>query len=147
MTPVDKFTEGASLIVPNSMSTKNDRKIVVGVTNTTESPYTINKNTQIAEFSIITPEQSKFIKPVDTAILSMIPEGDPDLVTYLTELLRTNKPDQQNNSFWFPTPENQHPAKQKIKPRFKHESSQNSVNCNEEKNQIRQTTLGHEWNS
>ena len=36
----------------------------------------------------------------------MIPEGDPDLVTYLTELLRTNKPEQQNNTFWFPTPEN-----------------------------------------
>ena len=27
------------------------------------------------------------------------------LVTYLTELLRTNKPDQQNNTFWFQTPE------------------------------------------
>ena len=40
------------------------------------------------------------------AILSMIPQGDPDLLTYLTELLRTNKPDQQNNTFWFPTPEN-----------------------------------------
>ena len=36
----------------------------------------------------------------------MIPEGDPDLVIYLTELLRTNKRDQQNNTFWFPTPEN-----------------------------------------
>ena len=40
------------------------------------------------------------------AILSVIPQGDPNLVTYLTELLRTNKPDQQNNTFWFPTPEN-----------------------------------------
>ena len=40
------------------------------------------------------------------AILSMIPEGDPDLITYLTELLRTNRPHQQNNTFWFPTPEN-----------------------------------------
>ena len=36
----------------------------------------------------------------------MIPEGDPDLVTYLTELLTTNKPDQQNNTFCFPTPKN-----------------------------------------
>ena len=36
----------------------------------------------------------------------MIPEGDLDLITYLTELLRMNKPDQQNNTFWFPTPEN-----------------------------------------
>ena len=88
------------------MSTITYRKIAVRVTNTTESPYTINKNTQIAEFSVVTPEQSKFIKPVDMAILSMIPEGDPDVITYLTELLRTNKQDQQTNTFWFPTPEN-----------------------------------------
>ena len=106
VTPVEKFTEAASLIISHSMSTIIDRKIAVRVTNTTESPYTINKNTQIAEFSVVTPEQSKFIKPVDMAILSMIPEGDPDLVTYLTELFITNKPDQQNNTFWFPTPEN-----------------------------------------
>ena len=106
VTPVEKVTEAASLIISHSMSTIIDRKIAVRVTNTTQSPYKINKNTQIAEFSVLTPEQSNFIKPVDTAILSMIPEGDPDLVTYMTELLRTNKTDQQNNSFWFPTPEN-----------------------------------------
>ena len=87
------------------MSTIIDRKIAVRVTNTRESPYKINKNTQIAEFSVVTPDQPKFIKPVDTAIFSMIPEEDPDLVTYLTELLRTNEADQQNNTFWFPTPE------------------------------------------
>ena len=88
------------------MSTITDRKIAVRVTNTTESPYTISKNTQIAEFSVVTPEQSKFIKLVDMAILSKIPEGDSDLITYLTELLRANQPDQQNNTFWFPTPKN-----------------------------------------
>ena len=36
----------------------------------------------------------------------MILEADRDLIAYLTELLRTNKPDQQGNTFWFPTPEN-----------------------------------------
>ena len=106
VTPVEKFTETASLIITHSMSTKSDRKVAVRVTNTTESPYTINKNTQIAEFSVVTPEQYKFIKPVGMAILSMIPEGDTDLITYITELFKTNKPDQQTNTFWFPTPEN-----------------------------------------
>ena len=106
VTPVEKFTEATSLFISHSMSTILDRKIAVRVANTTESLYTINKNTQTAEFSVITPEQSKFFKPVDTAFLSMIPEGDPDLITYLTEQLRTTKPDQQNNFFWFPTPEN-----------------------------------------
>ena len=106
VTPVEKFTETASLIISHSLSTIIDRKIAVRVTNTTESPYTINKNTQIAEFSVVTPEQSKFIKIVDMAILSVIPEADPDLITHLTELLRTNNSDQQNKTFWFPTLKN-----------------------------------------
>ena len=40
------------------------------------------------------------------AILSMIPQSDPDLTAYSNELLRTSKPEQQDNTFWFPTPEN-----------------------------------------
>ena len=120
VTPVEKFTETASLIISHSMSTIFDRKIAVRVTNTTESPYTINTNTQTAEFSVVTPEQSKFIKPVDKAILSIIPEGDLDLIIYSAELLRTEKPDQQNNTFWFLTPKLL--ATQRIIPRFKHES-------------------------
>ena len=106
VTPLEKFTETASLLISHSMSTIIDKRTAVRVTNTTESPYLIKKHTQIAEFSVVAPEQSKHIKPVDMAILSMIPQDDPDLTAYLNELLRTNKPEQQNNTFWFPTPEN-----------------------------------------
>ena len=106
VTPVGKFTEAASLLLSHSISTLIDKKTAVRITNTTESPYSIKKNTQIAKFSVVTPEQSKFIRPVDKAVFSMIPEGDPDLTTYLNELLRTNKPEQQSNTFWFPKHEN-----------------------------------------
>ena len=105
-TPLEKFRETASLLISHSMSTIIDKKIAVRVTNTTESPYLIKKHTQIAEFSVVTPEQSKHIKAVDMAILSMILEDDPDPTAYLNELLRTSKPEQQDNTFWFPTPEN-----------------------------------------
>ena len=88
------------------MLTIIDKKVAVRVTNATESPYLIKWNTQIAEFPVVTPEQFMFINPADTAILSMILEGDPDLTTYLNELLRLNKPEQQNNIFRFPTTEN-----------------------------------------
>ena len=54
---------------------------------------------------VTTPEQSKDIKLVDIAILSMIPDGDTDKTTYLNELLKTNRPKQQNKTFLFPTPE------------------------------------------
>ena len=106
VTPLEKFTEAASLLISHSISTIIDKRIAVGVTNTTESPYLIKKNTQIAEFSVVTPEQSKHIKPVDMVILSKNPHGDPDLTASLNELLRTNEAEQQNNIFWFPTPEN-----------------------------------------
>ena len=85
------------------MSTIFDKRLAVRIT--TESPYLIKKHTQTAEFSVVTPEQSKHIKPVDMAILSMIPQGDPDLTPYLNKLLRTKKPEQQKNTFWFSTPE------------------------------------------
>ena len=99
VTPLEKFTETASLLISHSISTVIDKRIAVRVTNTTESPYLIKKHIQIAEFSVV-------IKPVDMAVLSMIPQDDPDLTAYLNELLRTNKPEQQDNTFWFPTPEN-----------------------------------------
>ena len=105
VTPLEKFTETASLLISHSMSTINDKRIAVRLTNTTESPYLIKKHTEIAEFSVVTPQQSKHIIPVDMAILSMIPQGDLDLTAYLNELLRSNKSEQQNDKFWFPTPE------------------------------------------
>ena len=121
VTPLEKFTETASLLTSHSMSTKFDKRIAVSVAKTTETPYLMKKQTQIAEFSVVIPEQSKHIKPVDMAILSMIPQSDPDLIAYLNEFLRTNKPEQSNNTFWFPAPENFGKPEDHIQK--KHESS------------------------
>ena len=88
------------------MSTKNEKRIAVRVGNTIESPYLFKKITQIAQFSVVTPEQSKHIKPVDMATLNIIPQSDPDLTGYLNEVLGTHKAEQQSNTFWFLTPEN-----------------------------------------
>ena len=105
MTPLEKFTETASLLISHSMSTMFDKTKAFKVTDTTELPYLIKKHTQIADFSVVTPKQSEHVKPVDMAILSMIPQGDLHLTACINELLRTNKLEQQNNTIWFPTPE------------------------------------------
>ena len=69
VTPLKKFPDAANLMFYQSMSTINDKKVAVRLTNTTNSFYLIKKITQIAEIPVVTPEQSKVIKPVDTAIL------------------------------------------------------------------------------
>ena len=61
--PVKKSRQTASLPIFNSMSTIIDKKLAVRVTNTTESPDLFKKLTQTAEFSVVTPEQSKSVKP------------------------------------------------------------------------------------
>ena len=73
VTPLEKFTETESLLISHSKLTIIDKRIAVRVTDTTEPPSLIKKNTQIAKFSVVTPEQSKHNKPVDMAILSVIP--------------------------------------------------------------------------
>ena len=105
--PQPDITDEALTIPPATTKTITafiDHRSKWNTTGTTVTPF--EKFTeQIAEFSVVTPEQFKHIKPVDMAILSMIPQGDPDLPANLNEILRTNKPEQQNNTFWFPTPE------------------------------------------
>ena len=104
------------------MSTINDKskKVAVRVTKTKESPYLIRKNARVPEFSVVSPKKSKYIKPVDMAILSMIPQGDPGLTVYLHEFFRKNKSEQQNNTLWFPIaedpgkPENHTPIQTRI---------------------------------
>ena len=56
----------------------------------------------------------------------MIPEADPHLSAYLNEILRTNKPEQQSITFWFPTHKNL--GKIEDPPQYNHASSVNCVN-------------------
>ena len=104
VTPLEKLTETPSLLIFHSMSTIIEKRIAVRVTKTTESPYLNKNNTQVAELSVVTPQQSDHNKPVDMTMLSMIPRADLDLIAHLNEHLRTNNPEQQNNTFEFPTP-------------------------------------------
>ena len=105
--PLGRYTKTASSLISYSMFKMVDMKTAIRVSNTTESHHTIRKNTQIAELSVVTLEQSNFIKPVDTAIHCIIPGDDPDLTSYGNELLKTSKLEQQSNTFWFPMSQTQ----------------------------------------
>ena len=87
------------------MSTIFDERVAVRVTDTMESPTRIKKNTQVADLSVVTPDQSKLYKPINMAIPCTILQGYPDLTAHLNEFLRTNEREQQNNTSWFLTPE------------------------------------------
>ena len=87
--PLKKVTETSIPLISYSISPINDLKKARIVTNRTDSTYTIRKTRRLPKFTKASPEQSKFIEPIDTAILNSLPEGEAYLTTYFYELLRT----------------------------------------------------------
>ena len=94
------------LICPAISSTQNI-KHMVQITNFLDHPYTLKKGTYIANFSILTPEQTKHIRPVNpTSVRHLLNNNHDDAIHYIKSLLKTSTIDDVNETYWFPTPKN-----------------------------------------
>ena len=80
---------------------------MVQICNFLYHPYTLKKGTHIANFSILTPEQTKHIRPVNPTSVRHLPNNShDDAIHYINSLLKTSKDDEYNETYWFPTPQN-----------------------------------------
>ena len=93
------------LICPALSSTQNSKHIVQ-ISNFLDHPYTLKKGTHIANFSILTPEQTKHIRPdTPTSVRHLLHNSHDDAIHYNNSLLITSKTDEVNEIHWFPTPQ------------------------------------------
>ena len=61
----------------------------------------------IANFSVMTPEQMKHVRPIDpVSTWHLLNENEEDAVQYISSLLKANRNNDQYEQYWFPTPEN-----------------------------------------
>ena len=94
------------LICPALSSTQNNN-YMVKVSNFLDHPYTLKKGRHIANFSILTPEQTKHSRPVNpTSARHLLNNSHDDAIHYINSLLKTSKTDEVNETYWFPTPQN-----------------------------------------
>ena len=92
-------------ICPAISSTQNN-KHMVQISNFLDHPYTLKKGTHMANFSILTPKQTKHIRPVNpTLVRHLLNDNHDDAIHYINSLLKTSKPDEVNETYWFPTPQ------------------------------------------
>ena len=93
-------------ICPAISSTQNN-KHMVQFSNFLDHPYTLKKGTHIANFWILTPEQTKHIRPVNpTSVRHFLNNSRDDAIHYINSFLKTSKTDEFNETYWFPTPQN-----------------------------------------
>ena len=114
------------LICPAISSTQNNEHMVQ-ISNFLDQPYTLKKGTHKANFSILTPEQTKHIRPVNpTSVRHLLNNNHNDVILYIRRLLKTLKTDDVNETYWLPTA--QKPAmKGNMRP-FRHAFSMNYGN-------------------
>ena len=95
------------LICPALSSTQNN-KHMVQISNFLDHPNILKKGTHLANFSILTPEQTKHIRPVNpTSVRHLLNNNHDDAIHYINSLLKTSKTDDEvNETYWFPTPQN-----------------------------------------
>ena len=94
------------LICPVISSTRNN-KHMVQISNFLDHPCTLKKGTHIANFSILTPEQTKHIRPVNpTSVRHLLNNNHDDAIHYIKSLLKKSKTNEVNETYWFPTPQN-----------------------------------------
>ena len=93
-------------ICPAISSTQNN-KHMVQISNYLDHPYTLKKGTHMANFSILTPEQTKHNRPINpTSVRHLLNNNQDDAIHYINSFLKTSKTDQVNETYWFPTPQN-----------------------------------------
>ena len=91
------------LMCPLLSSTQNS-KHMVQISNFLDHPCTLKKGTHIVNFSVLTLEQPKRIRPVNLASVKRLLKNNFDVA--INSLLKTSKTDEVNGTYWFPTPEN-----------------------------------------
>ena len=78
------------LICPAISSTQNN-KHMIQINNFPDHPYTLKKGPHIANFSILTPEQTKHIRPVNlTSVRHFLNNSHDDAIHYINSLLKTS---------------------------------------------------------
>ena len=87
--------------------TLNEKTMGIRVNKFTDQPYRLEKRFHIANFSVMTPEQKKHIRPIDTvSTWHLLNENAEDADRYISSLLEANRNNDQYEQHWFPTPEN-----------------------------------------
>ena len=105
--PSDLLHEEGDITFCPALVTLNDGSISIPVNNFTDHPYKLKKGLHIANFSVMTPEQMKYVKPIDPASTWHLLQQDQEQAAhYVSSLIKTYKNPQNQENYWFPTPEN-----------------------------------------
>ena len=104
--PSNNITDDGDIAFCAALVTLTNGQVFVHLNNFTDSPYTLKRGTQVATFTVLTPEQMKYVKPIDPVTTWHLLQANPENAAhYASSLIKSTKPEDFKENYWFPTPE------------------------------------------
>ena len=104
--PSNTLTDDGDIAFCAALVTLTNGQVSVHLNNFTDSPYTLKRGTQVANFTVLTPEQMKYVKPIDPVTTWHLLQDNPENAAYYaSSLIKSTKPEDSKENYWFPTPE------------------------------------------
>ena len=105
--PSDLLHEEGDVTFCAAIVTLHEGTMRMHVNNFTDQPYKLKKGLHNANFSVMTPEQMKYVRPIDpVSTWHLLNENEEDAIYNISSLLKANRNNDQYKQYWFPTPEN-----------------------------------------
>ena len=99
------LAEDRDITLCAALVTLTQGQVTIQVNNFTDQSYTLKRGSHIA-FSVLTPEQMKYVKPIDPVTTWHLSQDDPENAAYFaSSLIKSPKTGDDSENYWFPTPE------------------------------------------
>ena len=122
--PSNVLIEDGDIAFCAALVTLTQGQVTIHVINFTNHPYTLKRGSHIVNFSVLTPEQKKYGKPVDQLTTLHLLQDIPENAAFCaSSLIKCTKSKDFCRNYWFPhlrTQENLN-----FIPLFKNELSKN----------------------
>ena len=104
--PSNDLAEDGDITFCAALVTLTQGQVAIHVNNFTDQPYTLKRGSHIANFSVLTPEQMKYVKLVDPVTTwHLLQENPENAVYYASSLIKFARFDEDKENYWFPNPE------------------------------------------
>ena len=104
--PSNTLTDDGDIAFCAALVTLTNGRVSVHLNNFFDSPYTLKRGTQVANFTVLTPEQMKYVKPIDPVTTWHVLQDNPENAAfYASSLIKSTKPEYFKENYWFRTPE------------------------------------------
>ena len=98
--PSNDFAEDEDITFCASLVTLTQGQVTIHVNNFTDQSYTIERGSLIANFSVLTPEQMKYVKPIaPLSTWHLLQDNPENAAYYASSLFKSPKTDEDSENY------------------------------------------------